>query len=130
MNMDKAITISYFLLRIVVGLLSFQAGIMIVLAWLVFGGRPEDLKSMMMIGALLALVGGLALLLGLFTRPAAFILSGKTVVDYWQFGTPHGIWDALNSGRVSAVLLCFLFLYMAARGGGAWSLDALMKRKG
>lgn len=71
---------------------------------------------------------GATFLLGLFTRPTAFILSGMMAVAYWQFHAPNGGWPVQNHG-VPAVLYCFLFLYMATRGGGDYSLDALMRRR-
>jgi putative oxidoreductase len=80
------------------------------------------------IGGVLEFFGGLAIMLGLLTRPFAFILSGMMAVAYWQFHAPQGGWPVQNQG-VAAVLFCFLFLYMAARGGGDWSLDALIGRK-
>jgi putative oxidoreductase len=80
------------------------------------------------IGGVLELVGGLAIALGLFTRSVAFILSGMMAVAYWQFHAPLGPWPAQNQG-VPAILYCFLYLYMVARGGGEWSLDAIMSRK-
>jgi putative oxidoreductase len=67
-------------------------------------------------------------MLGLFTRPVAFILSGMMAVAYWQFHAPMGAWPAQNQG-MPAVLLCFIFLYMSTHGGGDWSLDALRRRK-
>jgi putative oxidoreductase len=75
--------------------------------------------------------GGAATLmmtLGLLTRPVAFILSGEMAVAYWQFHAPHGAWPVQNQG-VPAVLFCFIFLHISARGGGDWSLDALLQRK-
>ena len=73
-------------------------------------------------------LGGLCILLGLFTRPAAFICSGMMAVAYWQFHAPNGIWPAQNHG-MPAALLCFIFLYIAAEGGGPWSLDAQIRSK-
>ena len=58
----------------------------------------------------------------------AFVLSGEMAVAYFQFHAPDGLWPIQNHGE-PAVLFCFIFLYMAARGGGEWSLDALMRRK-
>ncbi|HXH27999.1 MAG TPA: DoxX family protein, partial [Candidatus Polarisedimenticolia bacterium] len=98
-----------------------------------FGGLPGPpgttlrLMSEIGIGGLLEFFGGAVILLGLFTRPVAFILSGEMAVAYWQFHWPHGHWPIVNHGE-PAVLLCFIFLYMAARGAGAWSLDALLRR--
>ncbi|MBI3319129.1 MAG: DoxX family protein [Candidatus Omnitrophica bacterium] len=131
MNMDRAKQVTYFLLRVVAGLLFLQAGGMKLFAW--FGGIPPEmggqphLMSQMGIGGVLEFFGGLAILLGLLTRPVACILSGEMAVAYWQFHAPHGAWPIQNHGE-PAVLFCFLFLYMAAQGGGDWSLDALLGR--
>jgi len=130
MNMDRATQIAYFLLRVVSGLLFLQAGGMKLLGW--FGGMPgggsPPVMSQIWIGGVLELVGGFLILIGLFTRPTAFILSGEMAVAYWQFHAPQGTWPAQNHGE-PAVLLCFIFLYMAARGGGDYSLDALIRRR-
>jgi len=130
MNMNRAAQITYFLLRVVSGLLFLQAGGMKLLGW--FGGLPPGASAPFMsqiwIGGVLELVGGTLILLGLFTRPVAFILSGEMAVAYWQFHAPHGAWPVQNHGE-PAVLLCFIFLFMAAQGGGDYSLDALLWRK-
>ena len=130
MNMSRAAQITYFLLRVVSGLLFLQAGGMKLLGW--FGGLPPGASAPFMseiwIGGVLELVGGTLILLGLFTRPVAFILSGEMAVAYWQFHAPHGAWPVQNHGE-PAVLLCFIFLFMAAQGGGDYSLDALLWRK-
>jgi putative oxidoreductase len=130
MNWERAIQATYFLLRVVAGLLIFQPGAMKLFGW--FGGMPGgatlNLMSQVGIGGILEVVGGVLIMLGLFTRPAAFILSGEMAVAYWQFHAPGGRWPIQNHGE-PAVLLCFIFFYMAARGGGEWCLDALIKRK-
>ena len=130
MNMERATQITYFLLRVVTGLLFLQAGGMKILGW--FGGMPEGFEAPVMsqvwIGGILELVGGFLILIGFLTRPVAFILSGEMAVAYWQFHAPNGTWPIQNHGE-PAVLLCFIFLYMAARGGGDWSVDALMRGK-
>jgi putative oxidoreductase len=130
MKSKFAVHITYLMLRVVAGLLVLQAGGLIVFGW--FGGMPDGklppLMSQMGIGGMLELCGGLAIMLGLLTRPVAFILSGLMAVAYWQFHFPQGRWPIQNQG-MPAVLLCFLFLYMAARGAGDWSLDALLWRK-
>jgi len=128
--MEKAKRISYFLLRFIAGLMFFQAGGLKLFGW--YGGMPPDgstasFLTQIWIGALLEVVGGILIMLGLFTRPAAFILSGEMAVAYFQFHQPNGLWPVQNQG-MSAVLSCFIYLYMAARGGGDWSLDALIKR--
>lgn len=128
--MNQAKQIAYLLLRLVSGFLLVQTGGLILFGW--FGGMPEGVKVPMMsqtgIGGILEFAGGILILLGLFTRPAAFILSGMMAVAYWQFHFPNGRWPLQNQG-MPAVLLCFIFLYMAAKGGGAWSLDALISRR-
>ena len=76
---------------------------------------------------MLEVFGGALILLGLFTRPVAFILSGEMAVAYLQFHQPKGMWPIQNQGS-PAVLFCFIFLFMAAYGAGEWSLDALIRR--
>jgi len=131
MNRQRAIQISYFLLRVVAGLLFFQAGSMKFLGW--FGGipgsngNPAPLMTQVGLGGVLEFFGGIAIMLGLFTRPVAFILSGEMAVAYWQFHAPKGAWPILNHGE-PAVLFCFIWLYMAANGAGPFSLDALISR--
>ena len=80
------------------------------------------------IGGALEFYGGAAILLGLWTRPVAFLLSGEMAVAYFQFHQPQGFWPIQNHGE-PAVLLCFIFLFLAAEGAGEWSLDGLIKRK-
>ena len=130
--MSRTVQITYFLLRVVAGLLFIQAGGMKLLGW--FGGMPgpsgstAPWMSQMGIGGVIEFFGGIAIMLGLLTRPVAFILSGEMAVAYWQIHAPNGTWPILNHGE-PAVLFCFIFLYMAAQGGGDWSLDALIRRK-
>jgi putative oxidoreductase len=66
--------------------------------------------------------GGILLVLGLFTRPVAFILSGEMAFAYWMAHAPQHFFPAVNGGD-AAILYCFVFLYLAVAGGGAWSLD-------
>ena len=110
-------------LRIVVALLFIEHG-----AQKLFGfpappasGLPAPL-SLLWDGAVLEFVGGLLLLVGLFTRPVAFVLSGEMAFAYWMFHAPRSPFPVLNGGD-AAILFCFVFLYLAAAGGGAWSLD-------
>ena len=132
MNTSRYVPIAYFLLRVVAGLLFMHAGAMKHLAW--FGGmpgsdgQPAELFTQVGIGGVLEFYGGILIMLGLFTRPVAFLLSGEMAVAYWQFHAPKGMWPIQNHGE-AAVLFCFIFLYMAAKGGGEWSLDALLARK-
>jgi putative oxidoreductase len=90
-------------------------------------GGTVPLLSQIGIGGILETFGGALLLLGLYTRPVAFLLSGEMAVAYFQFHSPGSIWPVINGG-VSAVLYCFVWLYFSAAGGGPWSLDA-MRRK-
>jgi len=76
----------------------------------------------------LELVGGLLVLVGLFTRPVAFILSGEMAVAYFMAHAPQGFWPLLNQGEL-AVLYCFAFLYLAVAGGGPFGLDGLRSRR-
>lgn len=90
---------------------------------------PLPLLSLAGVAGILELVGGLFILLGLFTRPVAFILSGEMAVAYFMNHAPKGFWPLLNGGELS-VLYCFIFLYLAAAGGGPWSVDSCMRRRG
>lgn len=120
--------IALFLLRVVAGLLIFQPGAQKLFGW--YGGMPAGatLTAQIQIGAILEVVGGILVLVGLGTRVAAFILSGMMAVAYFQFHQPSGTWPVQNGGA-PAVLLCFIFLLFAAVGGGAWSLDSLIRRR-
>lgn len=83
--------------------------------------------SLYWIGAILELVGGLLLLIGAFTRPVAFILSGEMAFAYWMFHAPRNLYPTLNGGD-AAILYCFIFLYLVFAGAGAWSVDAARSR--
>lgn len=88
---------------------------------------PVPLLSMLGLAGVLESVGGSLLLLGLFTRPAAFLLAGHMAFAYFIAHAPRSFWPLLNGGEV-AVLFCFIWLYLAAAGPGRWSLDALWSR--
>jgi len=114
------------ILRIVAGLLFVPLGTMKLFAWPM--GMPPDggtapLLTQVGIGGLLEVVGGALILIGLFTRPVAFILSGEMAVAYFQFHAPMGFWPMVNQGQ-PAILFCFIFLYLSAAGAGPWSVDA------
>ena len=117
--MSRAVQVTYFLLRVVAGFLFIQTGGVILFGW--FGGMPGGAKVPLLsqtgIGGVLEFFGGILIMLGLFTRPVAFILSGMMAVAYWQFHFPNGHWPVQNQG-MPAVLFCFIFLYMAAQGAG------------
>jgi putative oxidoreductase len=84
-----------------------------------------SLLSLMGLAGTLELVGGFLILIGLFTRPVAFILSGEMAFAYFMAHAPNGFWPVLNHGE-PAVLYCFIFLYLAAAGGGIWAVDRLV----
>ncbi len=124
MRSTRFAQIATLLLRVVAGLILFQAGTLKLFGW--FGGMPGGITapflSQIWIGGVLEVFGGAALMAGLLTRPVAFLLSGEMAVAYWQFHAPHGAWPILNHGE-PAVLLCFIFLWICAHDPGPWSLD-------
>jgi len=91
-------------------------------------GGSLELFSLMSVAGVLECFGGLLLLLGLFTRPVAFVLAGQMAVAYFMAHFPKGFWPIANRGEL-AVLFCFGFLYLAAAGGGPWSLDRLYRKR-
>ena len=117
------------LLRIVVALLFMQHGL-IKLFGFPPGGQPgpQPIASLMGIGGLIEFVAPVLVLLGLWTRLAAFIASGEMAVAYFMFHAPQGFYPALNMGE-GAILYCFVFLYIASAGPGAFSVDGAMYRK-
>lgn len=115
-------------LRIIAGFLFIAHGAQKLFGFLAPpGAQSPALMSQMGIGGVLEFFGGLLLILGLFTRPVAFILSGTMAVAYFQMHAPAGFWPLQNRGEL-AVLYCFLFLFLAVAGGGEWSLDRLLRR--
>ena len=119
------------LLRFMLGLMFVEAGSAKLFAFpgaVIPGGGTVPLASLGGVGSVLEFVGGWLLLLGLFTRPAAFILSGQMAVAYFGFHAPNGFWPVLNGGG-PAIYYCFTFLYLSAAGGGPWSLDAKLRGK-
>lgn len=88
---------------------------------------PNPLNGMLYAAGILELGGGALLIVGLFVRPVAFVLSGMMAVAYFLAHAPQGPFPIANGGE-AAVLYCFAFLYMAAAGGGAWSIDAARHR--
>ena len=118
------------IVRIVVALLIIEHG-----AQKLFGfptpsanGSPAAF-SLIWYAAVLEFFGGLLLLGGLATRLAAFVLSGEMAFAYWMAHAPRSPFPIVNGGD-AAILFCFIFLFFAAAGGGAWSLDRLMQRRG
>ena len=114
------------LLRIVAGLLFMQHGVQKLFGWFGGMGAPgatAELFSMMGLAGVLETFGGLLIVLGLFTRPVAFVLAGEMAVAYFMAHNDPFFSPMLNGGE-AAYLFCFAFLYLAAAGPGPWSVDA------
>jgi putative oxidoreductase len=86
---------------------------------------PDPLPPLIMVAGIIELAGGLAVALGLFTRPAAFLCSGTMAAAYFMAHFPQGFFPLVNKGEL-AVLYCFAFLYISTRGAGIWSADQAM----
>ena len=110
------------ILRIVTALLFSAHGTVKLFGFPVPFQMPGELPPMILAAAIIELVAGLLILLGLFTRPAAFLASGEMAVAYWIGHATQGPWPVANGGD-AAILYCFIFLYIAAAGPGAWSVD-------
>lgn len=113
-------------LRIVAALLFFEHG-----ATKLLGFPPSDhsgvaFLSLPWVAGLIELVGGALLIPGIFTRPVTFILSGEMAFAYWMVHAKQSAFPVVNGGD-AAILYCFVFLYLAAAGGGPWSVDALWR---
>jgi putative oxidoreductase len=116
------------ILRIVVGLL-FLEHALIKLFGFPPGGAPglQDVGTLLWIGGVVELVTSILVIIGLFTRIAAFVAAGEMAVAYFMFHFPQGFYPAVNMGE-GAILFCFVFLYIAAAGPGAWSIDGTRGR--
>lgn len=118
------------ILRVIAALLFMEHGLMKLFHFpAAQPGAPDPLPMLLMVAAIIEVVGGALLALGLFTRVAAFICSGEMAVAYFLFHAPEGMWPALNGGD-AAILFCFIFLYLACAGPGPWSIDAKLKGRG
>jgi putative oxidoreductase len=128
---------TYALFRIVFGLVFFFFGLQKTMGW--FGGTAvADFMSMQGAAGIIETLCGFLIMIGLFTKPAAFLASGEMAVAFWyihvsvvgmpKLGMPAGLVPQMNGG-VDSVLFCFAFLYIATRGAGIWSADAAMGKK-
>ena len=118
------------LLRIVAAFTFMQFGMAKLFAFpgaIMPGGGTVPVASLLGLAGSLEAFGGALLLVGLFTRPVAFLLAGEMAVAYFIGHGPHGFWTVLNQGT-PAVIYCFVWLYLSAAGGGPWSLDARLAR--
>jgi putative oxidoreductase len=116
-------------LRVVSGALFVAHGLVKVIGFPA-GAQPgvQPLFSLFGVGGVIEVITGLLLIVGLFTRPAAFIASGQMAVAYWMFHFPASFYPAVNGGD-AAILFSFIFLHIVAAGAGAFSLDALFSRR-
>lgn len=124
-------TYIYAILRIVSGFLLLWHGSQKLFGFPPSGApSPDGLSTLMAIGGVIELVGGLLIMIGLFTSVAAFISSGMMAVAYfgWHFSTQA--WLPLQNRGELAVIYCFLFLYIASRGSGVWSIESVFKGSG
>ena len=116
------------ILRIVAALIFMEHGTQKLLGFPPSDRPAPELFSLSGLAGVLELFGGALLALGLFTRPVAFILSGEMAFAYWMAHAPDSFFP-VNNGGDAAILYCFVFLYLAAAGGGAWSLDNAIRSK-
>ena len=109
-------------LRVMTGALFLEHGTQKLFGFPTPARAGPALLSLLGVQGALELIGGLLILLGLFTRPVAFLLAGDTAVAYFMSHAPRGFFPILNGGD-AAILYCFVFLYLMLAGGGPWSLD-------
>jgi len=115
-------------LRVIVGLLFLEHGTQKLFGFPPSANSSPALLSLDGIQACIEFTGGILIVIGLFTRPVAFILSGDMAVAYFMSHATAGFFPILNRGD-AAILYCFVFLYLAVAGGGPWSLDAARQRQ-
>ncbi len=113
-------------LRIVAAFMFMAHGGQKLVGFPVAASHPFQPFTLTGCAGMLELFGGILLLIGLFTRPVAFILSGEMAFAYFLSHAPHGFWPLVNRGELAA-LYCFVFLYLAIAGGGRWSVDRLLR---
>jgi putative oxidoreductase len=116
------------ILRIVAALIFFEHGTAKLFGFPDTGRPAPEFLSLPWIAGVLEVFGGALLIIGLFTRPVAFILSGLMAFAYWLAHAPQSPYPLLNNGD-AAILYCFIFLYLAFAGGGPWSLDAWLANR-
>lgn len=117
---------AYAALRIVTGFLFVFHGLQKLFG--MYGGQAVPLISRAGAAGMIELVGGVFVMLGLFTSPVAFICSGEMAFAYFLAHAPNGFWPIVNRGEL-AVFYCFVFLYISARGAGPLSLDRIVRGK-
>lgn len=118
------------ILRIIIGFLYLCHGMQKLFGFPLLPGAPVipyELMTLRGASGILEAFGGTLILLGLFTRPVAFLLSGHMAFAYFIGHAPANVWPILNRGEL-AIMFCFVFLYLSATGGGPWSLDRVLGR--
>lgn len=123
LNMARFAPTLHGVLRITTALTFVSHGSLKLLGFPASSMPTPPLASLMGVAGLMELIGGLLVLVGLFTRPVAFLLAGEMAVAYWMAHAPQGPFPVVNMGE-SAYLFCFVFLWLSAAGAGPWSLDA------
>ena len=130
MTVTTATTYAHATLRLVTGFLFFQHGYPKLFGTLPGSGEaetPAEFLSIFWWSGALEVVGGILIMLGLFTRPVAFLLAGEMAVAYFWRHAPRDFWPGSNRGELAA-LYCFVFLYLAAAGAGIGSVDAALRQ--
>ena len=122
-------TYVYAVIRIVFGFLIMMHGTQKMFGWPPSGKPAAPLVGLALAAAIIELVGGLLVMVGLFSGYAAFILSGTMAVAYFMVHQPGGALPIMNGGEL-AVAYCFAFLYISTRGSGTWSIDSIFRRGG
>ena len=126
LKMSRFTGLFHALLRIVTGLLFLEHGTMKLLNF-----PPSEMKMppgpMFYAAGGLELIGGALVMIGLFTRPVAFLLAGQMAIAYWLVHAPQGPFPAINMGE-PAILFCFVFLWLSAAGSGPWAMDSRSSR--
>jgi putative oxidoreductase len=129
MNVDRYVPHAQALLRIVAALLFLEHGLSKLTGFPPFSqGALPPVGSLLWFSAVIELIGGILVLVGFLTRPAAFIMSGEMAVGYWISHAPKSTFPA-NNGGDAAILFCFIFLFLATAGAGAWSIDNRRKSR-
>ncbi len=117
---------AYAALRIVTGFLFMFHGLQKLFG--MYGGQVQAMGTLPWVAGVIELAGGILVMVGLFTPIVAFICSGEMAAAYFMVHQPQGLWPIQNQGELAA-LYCFMFLYIAARGAGPFSVDAALRRK-
>lgn len=110
-------------LRVMTGLLFLQHGTAKIMGWPAVDMFKDGVSGLMLVAGLLELIGGMLIIIGLFTRPVAFVLAGFMAVAYFMAHAPGNFYPILNMGEL-AIMFCFVFLWLASAGAGPFSMDA------